>query len=102
LASVDIQKNNDSFVRKVSLSGMFFSYTAPAAVVYFLNSTLNTVAIGTINLAGSVATTVTETAAQANYELPLNFALPIGYRIYVTLGTGVASGWDATVIGGDY
>jgi hypothetical protein len=71
LASVDIQKNNDSFVRKVSLSGMFFSYTAPAAVVYFLNSTLNTVAIGTINLAGSVATTVTETA-----ELTVRNAVP--------------------------
>ena len=71
LASVDIQKNNDSFVRKVSLSGMFFSYTAPAAVVYFLNSTLNTVAIGTIHLAGSVATTVTETA-----ELTVRNAVP--------------------------
>lgn len=48
------------------------------------------------------ATTVTETAAQSNYELPLNFALPIGYTIYVTLGTAVAAGWDAIVIGGDY
>ena len=48
-------------------------------------------------------TTIIETAAQANYELPLNFALPATYRIYVTLGTAPnAAGWDATVIGGDY
>ena len=48
------------------------------------------------------ATTVTETAAQSNYELPLNFALPPSYTIYVTLGTAVAAGWDVIVIGGDY
>ncbi len=48
------------------------------------------------------ATTVSETAAQANYELPLNFALPAGYRIYATMATGVAAGWDGIVIGGDY
>jgi hypothetical protein len=48
-------------------------------------------------------TTVTETAAQANYELPLNFALPAGYTIYITLGTAPnTAGWDAAVIGGDY
>lgn len=48
-------------------------------------------------------TTVSQVAAQANYELPLNFALPAGYRIYVTLGTAPTSaGWDATVIGGKY
>jgi hypothetical protein len=48
------------------------------------------------------ATTVTEVAAQSNYELPLNFALPSNYRLYVTLGTAVAAGWDGIVIGGDY
>ncbi len=48
------------------------------------------------------ATTVTEVAAQSNYELPLNFALPPNYAIYITLGTAVAAGWDAIVVGGDY
>jgi hypothetical protein len=48
-------------------------------------------------------TTVSQVAAQANYELPLNFALPAGYRIYITLGTAPTSaGWEATVIGGKY
>jgi hypothetical protein len=48
-------------------------------------------------------TTVSQVAGQANYELPLNFALPAGYRIYVTLGQAPTSaGWDAIVIGGKY
>jgi hypothetical protein len=48
------------------------------------------------------ATTVSQTAALATQELPLNIALPAGYIIYVTLGTGVAAGFDVTVIGGKY
>src|SRR3990172_1764189 len=32
------------------------------------------------------ATTLSEVAALANYELPLALALPPGYRIYVTIG----------------
>ena len=48
------------------------------------------------------ATTGSATAALPVYELPLNFAMPAGYTIYVTLGTGVAGGYRATVIGGKY
>lgn len=48
------------------------------------------------------ATTGSATAAIPVYELPLNFALPPGYTIYVTLGTAVAGGYRATVIGGSY
>ena len=47
-------------------------------------------------------TTVSQTAAQATYELPLNFPLPPSYRLYVTLGTVVSAGFDVTVIGGKY
>jgi hypothetical protein len=46
--------------------------------------------------------TVSQTAASTNYELPLNFALPPSYRIYVTTGTVLAAGLDVIVIGGDY
>lgn len=48
------------------------------------------------------ASTASNTAALSNYELPLNFALPSGYKIYVTLGTTVAAGFAVTVIGGKY
>ena len=46
--------------------------------------------------------TVSQTAAQATYELPLNFPLPPSYRLYVTLGTAAGNGFDVTVIGGKY
>lgn len=48
------------------------------------------------------ATTLSEVAAQPVYELPLNFALPAGYVLNVTLGTTVAAGYYVSVIGGKY
>lgn len=48
------------------------------------------------------ATTLTETAAQLPFELPLNFALPAGYKLLATLGTAVAAGFEVTVFGGTY
>ena len=48
------------------------------------------------------ATTVSETSALPTYEIPLNFALPAGYRLFVTIATGVAAGFAITVIGGKY
>jgi hypothetical protein len=48
------------------------------------------------------ATTLSEVAALAVYELPLNFALPPGYKLNVTLGTTVAAGYFVSVIGGRY
>lgn len=47
-------------------------------------------------------TTVSQTAALATFELPLNFPLPANYKLYVTLGTVVLAGFDVTVIGGKY
>lgn len=48
------------------------------------------------------ATTISEVGAQPVYELPLNFALPPGYKLNVTLGTTVAAGYYVSVIGGKY
>lgn len=48
------------------------------------------------------STTVSEVSAQPTFELPLNIALPANYRIFVTLGTAVASGYHITTIGGKY
>jgi hypothetical protein len=48
------------------------------------------------------ATTVSEVSALPTYELPLNFALPPTYRLFVTMGTAVAAGYGVTVIGGKY
>ena len=48
------------------------------------------------------STTASQTSALSIYEIPLNIALPPSYRIYVTIGTAVASGYDAIVVGGKY
>lgn len=48
------------------------------------------------------ATTASGVAATVGYDLPLGFALPAGWKIYVTIHTASANGWAATAIGGDY
>lgn len=48
-------------------------------------------------------TTVSSVASVQGFELPLNFALPAGWRVYVTVATGQGSAsWNAVVIGGKY
>jgi hypothetical protein len=48
------------------------------------------------------ATTAAANAALPTYELPLNFALPAGYKLNITLGTTVATGYYSSVVGGKY
>ena len=48
------------------------------------------------------ATTLSEVAALATYELLLNVALPGGYKINCTIGTAVAAGYYLSVAGGKY
>ena len=48
------------------------------------------------------ATTVSEVAAQNEYEAPMSLPLNAAYRVYVTLGTAVAAGFDITGVGGKY
>jgi len=63
-------------------------------------SAANNVLFDEITLA---ATTATQTAATVVYELPLNIALPTGYRILTTLGTvQTTGGWYAVAVGGSY
>ena len=48
------------------------------------------------------AITLSETQAQPSFEIPMNFALPAGYVLNITIGTTVAAGWYVSVVGGDY
>ena len=48
------------------------------------------------------ATTLSETTAQSTFEIPLNYALPAGYKLNVTIGTTIAAGLYVSTIGGDY
>lgn len=48
------------------------------------------------------ATTLSEVAALTKQELILNLSLPVGYKVYITLGTAVAAGFGVTAVGGKY
>ncbi len=51
---------------------------------------------------GLPATTLSETAEMQGVSLPIGVSIPANYRIYATIGTTVAAGWQFTVIGGSY
>jgi len=49
--------------------------------------------------------TVSQTAAAPHFELPLNIALPPGYRVVISFGTstgGATVGWSVFGVGGKY
>jgi hypothetical protein len=48
------------------------------------------------------ATIISTTSALQVYELPMNFAMSPGHRIYVTLSAQAIGGYDITAIGGKY
>ena len=96
---------NGSFVQKMR----FRPVVSPAATVcrVFISSSSTTSATVTwlydeITLP---AVTVSQTAASSVFELPMNFALPANYLLYVTFGTSTGStgtGYSIVTIAGDY
>src|SRR5262245_58338652 len=96
---------NGGYVQKIRLRATNAGNTTDTGARIFSNNVStsgtapNNVIFDEISLP---ATTATNTAATANYEVPLNFGLPPGYRLYVNLGTASASGWIASCIGGKY
>jgi len=72
--------------------------------VFLNNGATNTTASNNALIAelSLPATTNTEVAAIAGFEIPMNIALAAGYRIYVVLGTAVAGGYTVAGIGGKY
>ena len=94
---------NGGYVQKVRFRSLGTNVATVARVWINNGSTTGTATnnalFDEISLAAS---TVSQTSALAVYELPLNFALPAGYKLYITIGTAVAAGYHATVIGGKY
>ena len=93
-----------SFIQRIRFRASG-SATATVARIFLNNgqatsSAANNILFDEITLA---ATTVSNTAAQAVYELPCNFALPAGYKIIATVGTAQSTGgWFVSSIGGSY
>jgi hypothetical protein len=96
---------NGGYIQRIRFRTLGTNGTATVARIWINNgSTTATAANNTLFDEISLpTTTINQSTAQANYELPLNFALPPGDRIYITLGTAPGTnGWSATVIGGKY
>ena len=72
--------------------------------VFINNGSANTTAANNVLFTELTlaATTLSEVAAQPPYEVPLNLALPAGYKINCTIGTAVAAGYMLSVAGGKY
>lgn len=93
------------FVQRIRFRALGTNSNATVARVWINNGDVTTTAANN-TLFDEITLTATlnsEVAALATFELPLNFALPATYRIYITLGTAPTSaGWQATVIAGKY
>jgi len=94
---------NGSYVQKIRFKPAGTNIQTVARVFINNGSTnataANNIQYDEITLA---AITLSQTTAQSAFEIPLNFALPAGYVLNVTIGTAVAAGWYVSVVGGDY
>jgi hypothetical protein len=96
---------NGGFVQKLRLRATPAGNTSATVLRLWINNgsttgtATNNILFDEISLP---VVTASATAAVANYEIPLNFALPPGYRLYATIGASSANGWYGTVIGGKY
>jgi hypothetical protein len=96
---------NGGFVQKLRFKGTPAGNTTATVARIWINNgaTVGTAANNTlfdeVTLSG-----VTASASQATlpFEVPMGIALPAGYKIYITIGTGSANGWLCTAIGGKY
>lgn len=95
---------NGSYVQRLRFKAKGAN-VATVARIYINNGSDHTVAANNTfydELSLPLISAASATAAQASPDLQMGFALPPGYKIYVGLGTAVASGWVVTTIAGDY
>lgn len=94
---------NGSFVQKIVVRPKGTNVATVMRV--FLNNGSTNATAANNSLLGEIglpATTLSEVAAIAGQEVPINFALPPGYKLNVVIGTAVAAGFAVNVIAGDY
>ena len=95
-----------SFVQRIRFKASG-STTATAARIFIGNATAGTLSGSNVVLFDEItlpATTGTQTAATAVYELPINAALPANYKIQATVATAqvAGGGWYVSAVGGSY
>ena len=92
-----------NFVQKI-IARPLGTNVASVARIFWNNGGVNSTATNNALVAEYAlpATSVSQSAQMTGFEIPINFALPPGHKLLVTLGTAVASGWIFTAIAGQY
>ena len=96
---------NGGYVKKLRIRHTGANASATVLRVFInngsaINVSTNNTLFDEIGIAANA--TVSETGASTNYELPINEALPPGYKIYVTIGTAISGGLAVTAVAGKY
>jgi hypothetical protein len=107
LALVTADATEGGFVREIRMKANPANNTAATVLRVWVNNgsttgtDTNSVLLTEI---GIPATTASATNPQPDFVVPLNVALPAGYKIYLTLGTapGGSGEFSATAIAGKY
>lgn len=99
--------SNGGYARELRLKANPANNTAATVLRVWVNNGSTTGTASNSCLIGEMgipATTASSTNPQADFVYPLNFALPAGYKIYITLGTapGGSGAFSACVIAGKY
>ena len=95
---------NGGFIRELRVRAVGTNSSASCLRLFINNGSTNATKsnntlIDEINLGASTAS---NSSSQVPLVIPLNFALPAGYKLNVTVGVSGTGGWQVTAIGGKY
>jgi hypothetical protein len=97
---------NGSFVREVRLKAAPANATAATVFRVWLNTgaAINTTNTILLTEVGIPATAASNTNANPDFIVPINFPLAPGYKLYGSFGTaaGGSGQWTATTVAGKY
>lgn len=97
---------NGGFLQKLRFRATNAANTTASVARIWINNGSSTATAANNILYSEItlpATTASTSLATAGFEEPMNIPLPAGYKVYITLGTAMATGsWQVTAIGGKY
>jgi hypothetical protein len=96
---------NGSYIQKVRFRPVGAPASTVARVFISSSSTTSSTVTWLYDEITLPSVTLTQTAASSVFELPMNFALPANYLLYITFGTSTGStgtGYSVVTIAGDY
>ena len=96
---------NGGYVQKIRFKPLPGANSSATVARIWLNNGGSTTTSSNNTLFDEVslgATIISTTSSLQVYEVPMNFAIPPGYRIYITLSATATGGYHITTIGGKY